>query len=102
MARRHGGLCNAPSEDETWHENAVRHLDDQDRCYGLYCELCDRCNGAQERILVSGQASVFPEAKNCSITKNGLVEDLSYSQDKHAFLAGDSKNIPGGNRPKLG
>ena len=71
-------------------------LDDQDGRDGLECKLGNRSYGPNQRILVSMQASIFLEAEDGSISKNGFVKDLEEvdpnqnNQDHFVSLSTDS------------
>lgn len=54
----------------------MRHLDYQDRGERLPYYLSDRCNGADERVLVTSEVSRLFQSEQGAVTENSLVENL--------------------------
>lgn len=52
------------------------NFDDEERGERLPGELGNGCNGADERVLVSGEVGVSLETKEGAISKHALVENL--------------------------
>lgn len=76
FAGSHAGLCDAPSQAKRGHENAMRHLDDEERGKGLPCQLGNGGHGADEGVLIAHEARVFLEAVRGAVAEDGLVENL--------------------------
>lgn len=76
VAQRDESLRDAPAHDEHGHQDARLDADNEPGRKGLPCELGNRRDRADERVLVAFEAERFADAKDGSVSEDGLVEDL--------------------------
>jgi len=84
------GRRDTPAQDEGRHQDAVRHLDDQETGEGLPRQLRDGRDRAEERVLAAGQTRRLDQAEGRRVAQHGLVENLEevhpYENDEDGLV----------------
>jgi hypothetical protein len=86
-------LRDAPAQAKGGHQDSVRHFDNQEGREWLPCELGDRRNGTNKRVLVSLEVGRLFKTKDGTVAKDSFIQNLQevdpdeYGEDDFVGLA---------------